>query len=173
MATALLCAEIFFCRILDVSFGTLRMILTVREKSALAALVGFCEVFIWFLIVRQALNNTDSGFVVAISYAAGYATGTYVGGRIARKYMKTNLVIHVVTTKKDPAIVRAIQDAGFAVTVMSADASEYCGEKYMFISEIVGRRLEEYKKLIYSLDPMAFIMVQETKFVYNGFIKKK
>ncbi|NCB52641.1 MAG: DUF2179 domain-containing protein [Clostridia bacterium] len=173
MGTALLCVEIFFCRILDVSFGTLRMILTVREKSALAALVGFFEVFIWFLIVRQALDNSDNGFVVAISYAAGYATGTYVGGIIARKYMKTNLVIHVVTTKKEPGIVRTIQDAGFAVTVVNANSSEYCGEKFMLISEIVGRRLEEYKKLIYAIDPMAFIMVQETKFVYNGFIKKK
>lgn len=173
MTTALLCAEIFFCRILDVSFGTLRMILTVREKSAFAALVGFFEVFIWYIIVRQALNNTDNGLIVAVSYAAGYATGTYVGGLIARKYMKTNLIIHVVTTKKDPSIVQTIQDAGFAVTVVNANPSNYCGEKYMFISEIVGRRLPEYKKLIYSLDPMAFIMVQETKFVYNGFIKKK
>jgi uncharacterized protein YebE (UPF0316 family) len=65
------------------------MILTVREKSALASSCRLFEVFIWFLIVRQALNNTDSGFVVAIAYAGGYATGTYVGGRIARKYMKT------------------------------------------------------------------------------------
>jgi uncharacterized protein YebE (UPF0316 family) len=82
-------------------------------------------------------------------------------------------VIHVVTTRKDPAITRAIQDAGFAVTVVNANSSEYCGEKYMLISEIVGGRLEEYKRLIYDLDSTAFIMVQETKFVYNGFIKKK
>jgi uncharacterized protein YebE (UPF0316 family) len=173
METGLLCLEIFFCRILDVSFGTLRMVLTVREKTALAALVGFFEVFIWFSIVRQALDSSDNGLIIAVAYAAGYATGTYVGGRIARKYIKTDLVVNVVTAKRDPGITHAIQDAGFAVTVLNANPSDYCGEKYMLISEIVGRRLEEYKKLIYSLDPTAFIMVQETKMVYNGFIKKK
>lgn len=173
MGTAMLCAEIFFCRILDVSLGTLRTILTVREKSAFAAFVGFFEVFIWFIIVRQALTNSDNSLVVAISYAAGYSAGTYIGGLIAKKYIKANLVIHVVTTRKNPAIINSIQDAGFAVTVINANSSEYSGEKFMFISEIVGRRLPEYKKLIYSLDPYAFIMVQETKHVYNGFIKKK
>ncbi|HBD86966.1 MAG TPA: hypothetical protein DC001_06025 [Clostridiales bacterium] len=171
--TILLCAEIFLCRILDVSFGTLRTILTVREKSALAAVVGFFEVFIWFVVVRQALSSADSGFAIAIAYAGGYAAGTFVGGRIARKYLKTNLIIHVVTTKKDPNIIRTIQEAGFAVTVINANPSEYGGEKYMLMSEIVGGRLQEYKKLVYSLDPVAFIFVQETKHVYNGFIKKK
>lgn len=169
----MLCAVIFFCRILDVSFGTLRMVLTVREKSALAACVGFFEVMLWFLIVRQALNSADSSIAIAFAYASGYATGTYVGGRIARKYLKANLVIQAVTTRTDPAAVRAIQDAGFAVTVLNANSSEYCGEKYMLISEIVGSRLQEYRDLIYSLDPSAFIMVQDTKYVYNGFIKKK
>jgi uncharacterized protein YebE (UPF0316 family) len=173
MGTALLCAEIFFCRILDVSCGTLRMVLTVREKSAFAAFVGFFEVLIWFLVVRQALDSSDNGLAVAISYGAGYATGTYVGGRIARKYLKTNLVIQVVTTRRDDEIIHSIQDAGFAVTVLNANPSEYCGEKHMLISEIVGSRLQEYKDLIYSHDPSAFIMVQETKHVYNGFIKKK
>lgn len=166
MGTALLCLEIFFCRILDVSCGTLRMILTVREKSALAALVGFFEVFIWFSVVRQALDSSDNGLIIAIAYASGYATGTYVGGRIARKYIKPNLMVQVVTTRKDPSIIHSIQDAGFAVSVINVNSSEYCGEKYMLVSEIVGRRLEEYKNLIYSLDPTAFIMVHETKHVY-------
>ena len=57
METVILCATVFFGRVVDMSCGTMRTILTVKEKTALAALVGFFESFIWFVIVRQALNS--------------------------------------------------------------------------------------------------------------------
>lgn len=173
MGTAALCLEIFFCRILDVTCGTLRTVLTVKEKTPLAALLGFFEVFIWFLVVRQALNSSDNGFFIALSYAGGYACGTYVGGHIARRLIKSDLVVEVVTSRRDSALIHAIQDQGFAVTVVNVNPSEFGGEKYMLFSEILGKRMEEYKQLVHSFDPAAFIMIQETKHYFNGFIRKK
>ena len=169
----LLCIEVFLCRILDVTFGTMRMVLTVKEKTSLAAVVGFCEVFIWFLMVRRALASADNGVLVALAYAGGYATGTYIGGMISRRFFKSNIVIEVVTTDKNDELIHALREAGFAVTAINVNPSEYAGEKYMLFSEILSNRLEEYKQLIYSIDPSAFIMVQETKHYYNGFIRKK
>ena len=37
---------------------------------------------------------------------------------------------------------------------------------------VTTKQLDEFKSLIYSLDKKAFLMVHETKFVYNGFFKK-
>jgi uncharacterized protein YebE (UPF0316 family) len=39
--------------------------------------------------------------------------------------------------------------------------------------EIDGKLLPEARSLIMSLDPRAFIVVHETKKVYNGFMKRK
>lgn len=172
MSLALLCAEIFCCRILDVSCCTVRTVLTVKEKTTLAALVGFFEAFIWFVVVRQAMNSSETGLPVALAYGGGFAAGTYVGGKIAKRLIRYNVVMQVVSSKRDDELVRALQAAKFAVTVVDTKATAFGPEKYMLFSEIGSRRLEEYKKLVYSLDPGAFIMVQETKYVFNGFMRK-
>ncbi|MBQ6012780.1 MAG: hypothetical protein IJL27_01890, partial [Firmicutes bacterium] len=74
------CIKIFLCRIMDVSLGTFRTMLTVKGRNQLAALVGFCEVFLWYVIVRDALTGDAPVLATAIAYAGGYATGTFVGG---------------------------------------------------------------------------------------------
>lgn len=172
METLLLCLEIFCCRILDVSCCTIRTVLTVKEKTALSAFVGFFEAFLWFLIVRQALNSGIGGLPIAVAYGCGFAAGTFVGGKIAKRFIRSNVIMEVVTTSRNDDMVHAIRDAGYAVTVVNVNSSEFGGEKYMLFSEIISNRISDFKKLVYSMDSKAFIMVQETKYVFNGFVRK-
>ena len=166
-----LCLRIFFTRILDVSLGTVRTLFTVKGKTAIASLVGFVEVMVWFLVVRTAFNSDEAGLLLAVFYAGGYAVGTYVGGKIASRVIKGTVTMQIVTSERDDSVVNAIRDAGFGVSVVNVNASQYGGEKYMLFAEIAAARLGECKSLVYSLDPHAFITVQESKYVYNGFIK--
>lgn len=172
LETLLLCAEIFCCRILDVSCSTLRTVLTVKEKTVFAALVGFFEASIWFIVVRQALTSDLGGLEIAVAYGGGFAAGTYIGGTIARRFIRSNIVVQVVTTERNDHMLHRIHEAGFAVTVVNANPSEFSGEKYLLFSEFGSARLKEFKSLIYAEDPKAFIMVQETKYVFNGFVRK-
>ncbi|MBQ8996018.1 MAG: DUF2179 domain-containing protein [Oscillospiraceae bacterium] len=167
----LLCLRIFFSRILDVSLATVRTMLTVKGKTKTAALVGFVEIMIWFLAVRTAFNSDEAGIVLAIAYAGGFATGTFIGGLLSSKLIKGTVTVEIVTSGKDDNLITAIRNAGFAVTVVNVNSSEYSGEKYMLFAQIASDRLEEFKKLVYDNDDKAFIIVQESKYVYNGFIK--
>ena len=172
MEIAILCAEIFCCRILDVSCCTIRTVLTVKEKTALAAFVGFFEAFLWFVIVRHALTSDVTGLEIAIAYGAGFAAGTYIGGHIARRFIKSNVTVQVVTSDRSDVLIRVLREEGYAVTVVNVNSSEFGGEKYMLFSEIRSDKLSHFKKLVYENDPKSFIMVQETKYVFNGFVKK-
>src|SRR3989338_8300095 len=69
---------IFLARVCDVSVGTVRLILLYRGRRVLAPLLGFFEVLIWLLAVRQIMFNLTNP-VVFISFAAGFAAGNYVG----------------------------------------------------------------------------------------------
>ena len=51
------CLEIFLARIIDVSISTFRMMVMVRKKSILTPILAFCEVFVWFIAARKALNT--------------------------------------------------------------------------------------------------------------------
>ena len=109
MELLFLCAKIFFIRILDVSLGTTRTIMTVKGKAKYACLIGFFEVLIWFLVVREALSTDVDSILVAISYAGGFATGTYIGSFISNKFIRGNFGVQVILSENDNKIVDTIR----------------------------------------------------------------
>ena len=176
MALLFLCLKIFFCRIIDVSLATLRTIVTVKGKAALASIVALAEGLVWFLIVREALlfeaPDLFSKLAIAFAYAFGFASGTYIGGKLADKFIVGNVNVQVVTSSQNDKMLEAIRDAGYGVTVLDVNTSLFSRKKYMLFCEVTTKQLKDFKALIYSLDKKAFLMVHETKFVYNGFFKK-
>jgi len=69
---------IFFARIADVSLGTIRIIFISKGFKVLAFLVGFFEVLIWLLAINQIWSDFSNPWLL-LAYAAGFATGNYVG----------------------------------------------------------------------------------------------
>ena len=168
MNTLFLCLKIFLVRIIDVSLGTARTIIMVRGKGLIASIIGFFEVFVWFLIVREALNTTESGLFIAISYSLGFATGTYIGSIFSEKFIESNLSIEVITEKKELA--DKIRKKNYGVSVLNVNGQEEI-PKYMLVIEIKNKKLNSLKKLIDEFDRNAFIMIKETKLVQNGYFK--
>ena len=121
----LLCIKIFCVRIIDVTLGTIRTMYTVKGKKFIAALIGFMEVLIWFLVVKEALQTEEKSIFIAISYALGYATGTYIGGFFANKVIRGKVAIQVFTENNE--LVNILRDKGYAVTVI--DCKGYNDEK--------------------------------------------
>jgi uncharacterized protein YebE (UPF0316 family) len=69
---------IFGLRVVDVSMGTVRMILGVRGYRGQAATIGFFEVLIWLIAVGAALQHLTS-ILHIVGYAGGFAVGNYAG----------------------------------------------------------------------------------------------
>lgn len=172
MEILFLCIKIFFVRILDVSLGTIRSIVTIKGKIMVASIIGFIEVFVWFVIVKEALNTDNNSIFIAISYALGFATGTYIGGIISDKFIKVKLGIQVILSSKDDTLVNKIRSEGYAVSVLDIKGKSLEDSKYMLFIEINSDKLDHLKSLIKSLDHRAFIVVNETKHVHNGYFAK-
>ncbi len=170
MELFILCVKIFFVRILDVSLGTVRMIITVKGNKLVASLIGFFEILVWFLIVKEALNTTETSIFIALSYSLGYATGTYIGGILSDKFVSGTLSVQVILSNNNHKIVDKIREEGFAVSVVNVKGKED-HDKYMLFMEIDKKKINQLKYLIKSLDSKAFVVVNETKMVENGFFK--
>ncbi len=163
-----LCLAIFFCRIIDVTLGTVRTIMTVRGNRKVAAIIGFVECMIWFLIVREALSTEETSIFIAASYAGGFAAGTFIGGLIVKLFIPTNLIVQVITSKRDDLLLHAISEAGFSMTVTDAYGRDRLSEKYLLIIYIDGKYLENLKQIILKFDSSAFISISEGKNAING-----
>ncbi len=167
----LLCVQVFLCRIVDVSLGTVRTIVTVKGQIGVAAIIGFVEVFVWFVIVQAAISKGGNSLWVALFYAGGFAAGTYAGGKLANRFLKGILDIQIVTSSKNNKLVEAIRHAGFGVSVLNVNSSDFGDEKYMLMIEIKSENLKKLEKIVYKIDPTAFVMAKEIKYIQNGFFK--
>ncbi len=164
----ILCIIIFFSRIIDVSLGTVRTIMTVRGNRKVAALIGFVEVMIWFMVVREALNTDETSIFIAIAFAGGYAAGTFIGGLVAKIILPSNSLVQVITSKRDPELLKTISNAGFSMTVSDVYGRDHITEKYMLFIYVGGKYVFKLKNIIIKSDPLAFISISEGKSAING-----
>lgn len=164
----ILCLEIIFARICDVSLGTVRTIMTVRGKNLLATILGFLEITIWFIMVKDALTSEYNSILIVLSYATGYAAGTYIGGFIS-KYIKTKLCIQIIIDEDNQHLVSLLRNLGFAVTVMNVEGYSEEKNKYMLLMEIDSNRFKELENILHKENKKIFMMVSETKYVQNGY----
>ncbi len=168
---ALLYIKIFLVRILDVSLGTVRMILLVKGKRLISSIVGFIEISIWFSVVREALNTSTSNIWIIFAYAGGFAAGTYIGGFISDKFIKGTFGVQIITNKNNKMLVK-LRENGYAVSAVDVSGIDEKSAKYMLFIEIDKKHLNHLQNLVKSIDKKAFIVVTETKYVQNGYFKQ-
>ena len=166
MTTLFLCLKIFLARLIDVSLGTIRTVYTIKNKHLIASFIGLIEVIVWFLIVQEALTSTSNNFFIAFSYSIGFAVGTYLGGILSNKLINTKLSLQIILNKKDDNIITKIRQAGYAVSIINLISKD---DKYMLYIQVDSKRYLQLINLLKKLDNNAFIVVNETKVVYNGY----
>ena len=168
------CIIVVLGRIVDMALATIRTVFTVKNKPQIAAPIGFIEAFFWFLIVKAALdyviqNPFVDTLLLAIAYSLGFALGTFIGGLLTKKFVKSQIQVQVVTSKKDDKLVNELKEKGFGQTVISAMGANNKTERYMIFIETDSNKLKELKSIVDTLDKNAFISVNESKNVFNGY----
>ncbi len=163
-----LCLIVFVARIIDTSLSTVKTVLIVRNSSLLATLMAFCEVLVWFLIVREALATEANPILIALSYASGYACGVLVGMYITDRFIESNVSVNIVV-KQSRKIVNALIDHNFAISVSKIKGKDLISNKYMIFVATTNRRVKDLKKIVTDIDSHAFIVVSDNKYRIGGY----
>lgn len=95
-----LIVKIFFARIIDVSLGTYKTLLTVKGKMLLPTIIAFIEIIIWFYVAREALMINEKNVLIPISYAGGYAIGGLIGSALSNKLINSVMEIKIYNFNK-------------------------------------------------------------------------
>ena len=156
---------VFGARVLDVSLGTLRIIFIARGRRKLAPLLGFFEVLIWIMVVSQIMQNLHSPLSF-IAYAAGFATGNYVGMWIEDKLAIGTLVVRVIVPQEASQLMRQLAAAGYGVT--SIDAHGTTGDVTLVYTVVKRKDLYDVMTIIQDTYPKAFTAVEEVRSTQEG-----
>jgi uncharacterized protein YebE (UPF0316 family) len=162
---------IFLARICDVSIGTMRIIFVSKGKRNIAPILGFFEVLIWITAISKIMQNLDN-YVNYIAYAAGFATGNFVGMIIEEKLAMGILMIRVFAHERGSELVSTLNVKGYGATVVQASGAR---KKVDLIYTIVRRNeLENVLNLIKGFNPDAFYTIEDVKSANEGiFMPKK
>jgi uncharacterized protein YebE (UPF0316 family) len=158
-------AFVFFARVVDVTLGTLRIIFTSRGKKVLAPLLGFVEVFIWVSVIAQITKGANN-VVAYFAYAAGFATGNYVGMFIENKLAIGMLVVRVIIPNHVQELTKALSDKGYGVTRVDAHGSQ--GPVNLIYTIVQRKNLPEVADIIQREYPNAFFTVEELRSAEHG-----
>jgi len=167
---------IFVARMTDVSMATIRMLMIVQGRKAQAALIGFFEIIIYVVALNQVFNDFNDVYKL-LAYAAGFATGNYIGcvieDKIALGSLSAELILH---HDSDLSIVEKLRDNGFGVTIITAMGK--AGEKKILKVTLKRKNLILLHKVIEESKTNVFVTISDVRHIKGGYfasqrIKKK
>lgn len=160
---------IFFGRVFDVTLGTLRIIFVSKGKKGIAPVIGFFEVFIWIVIISQILARAND-LTAYVSYAGGYAAGTYIGMLIEAKLAFGVLLYRVYTKESGSELIKMLNENGFGATMIHGEGSV---GRVDVVETVVARQLmRKIEGVINDFDKHAFYVTEDVRTAKNGIFPK-
>jgi uncharacterized protein YebE (UPF0316 family) len=161
---------IFLARICDVSIGTMRIIFVSKGKKNIAPILGFFEVLIWIVAVSKIMQNLDH-YINYIAYAAGFATGNFVGMLIEERLAVGVQMIRVITHHGGLDLVQKLNTSGYGATCVEARGAK---EKVHLIYTIIQRNdLKNVLEIINRFNPKAFYTIEDVRSASEGIFPEK
>ena len=158
---------IFGIRVVDVSMGTMRMLLVVRGARAAAAAIAFVEILLWVVAAGAAVRNLGSPLHL-VAYAGGFATGTFVGVEVEKRLALGVSTVQAFCRGRIPELADALRAKGFGVTEIGGEGAE---GRVSIVSIVVRRReVPDVIGEIEDRDPDAFITVYDDTQVRRGWM---
>lgn len=163
-------AFIFCARICDVSLDTMRIIFVAKGKKNIAPILGFFEILIWIIAISKIMQNLGN-YVNYVAYAAGFATGNFVGMMIEEKLAVGIQMIRIFAHERGQELLENLSDNGYGATVVEAHGAR---EKIHLIYTIIPRNeLAKVLDLITRHNPKAFYTIEDIRSVREGIFPQK
>lgn len=154
------CLLIFFARIIEVSMGTLRIILINKGYRKPGVVLAFFEVLMWIFVASQVIAGINEEPIKAIVYSFGFASGVYVGSRIENYLAFGKVLIQVITDTRMGTIITDVMRAdGLGVTTIKGTGKD--AEKTVIMIYANRKGKDMIVKKIHEIDEHAMIVTNE------------
>lgn len=156
---------VFFARVSDVTLGTLRIIFISRGKRNLAPFLGFVEVFIWITVVSQIVSHAHN-LLAYLAYAAGFATGAFVGMYIEGRMAIGTQIILTIVQNNPHELVDNLHSAGYGVTCVDGQGAN--GPVKLIYTVVLRKYLSDVLAIIHRTHPHAFLSIEDLRSTQEG-----
>lgn len=157
---------VFLARLSDVTLATLRNIFIHKGFRKIVPVIGFFEVLIWLIAMKQVLGHVDN-IAAYLAWAGGFATGTYVGMRIEERLALGNQVIRIITTEQDSNdLIRMLRDSNHGLTVVDGMGAK--GPVKLLFTIVQRKHMKSIIDKIEAIQPNAFYTIEDVRSAEHG-----
>lgn len=151
-----------FARILDVSLGTFRTIVTVQGRMVLAFVLGVLEISIWVSVVSTVIIQINDSPILVVFYALGYASGNVVGILAEQKIALGPIVLRLITTEElAMKMIDVMKELNLEATTFSGMGTR--GPVVEIYTVCRRKDLKQILPMLRSIDPDAFYVTEQVK----------
>ncbi len=163
---------IFFGKILEVTFGTLRIVLINRGERTIGAIIAFIEITLWLVIASSVLVGFRDDFIKGIVYALAFSLGNYFGSRLDELLAFGLSAVQVVLPDPQSAnsILGSLREKGFGITSLDVHGRET--DHCLLLMNIQRKRLPELLAWLETNCKGAVITVTDIKTQRGSYLKK-
>lgn len=161
---------IFFARVLDVSIGTIRILFISRGMKIVAPLLGFIEVTIWIIAIKNILLNVDGVWGI-IAYSGGFAFGTFTGMLIDDKLSMGKVMIRVIARNQRTELIEILKNLCKKVTWTPATGKN--GRVVIIFAIVKKKELKNLVKEISKVSPKAFYTIEDVRYAHEENLPKQ
>jgi uncharacterized protein YebE (UPF0316 family) len=168
LATLLGALLVFALRVTDVTIGTIRTILMIRGRRLPAVALGLVESGVFVFAITRVMVGLNENPWKMLGYAAGFATGTFLGMTLERIVAGGWVLVRVASRDRCDVIAGALRREHFGVTMLRGEGKE--GEIGLLFIVAPRRRGEQLLKLVEAADAEAFVIVEPVQQAIGGYI---
>jgi len=170
IVTLLIIPLLIFCaRIIDVSLGTIRIIMVSKGYRVMSSLFGFFEAFIWVTAASQVMQNLNN-FYYYVVWGLGYASGTYIGILFEQKLSLGQVIVRVITNKDASELVAVLKERKYHLTAVDAEGVH--GPVKLIFMVLKRIDMKGVIGIIKTFNPKAFYSVEDVRSVSGSYFKK-
>jgi uncharacterized protein YebE (UPF0316 family) len=111
------------------------------------------------------MQNLDN-YINYIAYAAGFATGNFIGMIIEEKLAMGILMIRIFAHERGLELVSLLNSSGYGATVVEAHGAR--NGVHLIYTIVHRNELEKVLKVITNFNPKSFYTIEDVKSVNEG-----
>jgi len=159
---------VFAMRLTDMSLDTFRLLLVMRGQKWLAGFIGMIQATVFILAVSTVLRGELNVWTVS-GYAIGFGCGVILGMFVEERLAMGHAMLRVYSPAGGRMIAESLRQAGYAVTEISGRGQT--GSITIINAVVRRRKVQEVRALIDSVDPGAFVTIDEAHPLQSGYFR--
>jgi len=163
---------IFFGKILEVSFGTLRIVLINRGERTIGSMIAILEITLWLIVASSVLIGFKTDFVKGIVYALAFACGNYIGSwldeLLAFGLSSMQVVLPDMASAREAEA--CLREKGFGITTLDVHGRD--DDRSMLIMTMQRKRLPQAIAILEAHCNGAVVTVSDIKTQRGGYLER-